>query len=673
MTVLINGRTAVHAGSGGILTTVDICKTQVGPSVIPLPYTNIAKTEDADNTAATVFINGYPVCTAASTLAISTGDQAGKHGGIRSGTTEGVAEFLTHSPDVFIEGFPAVRMGDLMISNNGNTPPAPLMQPGAPLPPELKAAALNPVALPVTNELDFVTTHTQHSGMQLQDSHPVEAAAASTPEPAAATPAPTPIAGQETPEDTTENQEEALEFAPPVLINLRNDAPAGNAQLLSQEQLDYFKDNGNNALVFVHGYNVALGEFGQPNSTDALPVDVYRPTKPRSSNGIGAHSWLLNIEYQLNRAAGYQGHDQKNRHPYQRILCIAWEGNVGSANFYGATLNALTAGRRLSAVLHQLIEANIKINLMAHSLGARVLLTAMNLLAETHTQAIDHVFLWQPAVADNTLSNHIENDTHPFGAGVLPQAHQAAKQIIVLHSSNDGVLGGHGSVGNFFNDLGNNNHQALTGALGGAYRKKWWDITLLGAGIRTVLDKLYADYGALHISALDSGVQPNTRPPQDPAELKQFQERLQQIHEQNQNKVAANWQRLEQDLKQEMQQHLNATDTPEYHLLAPIAINRVLDEQAVNTYIQRLRAYYNGQHEESPRPALGYEGFFKVKDEDDFIKRMLASEDFIEVDQQDVLFGHSGMRIPSEALFEEVYVKEIWQRLKTESRFGLYS
>lgn len=126
-------------------------------------------------------------------------------------------------------------------------------------------------------------------------------------------------------------------------------------------------------------------------------------------------------------------------------------------------------------------------------------------------------------------------------------------------------------------------------------------------------------------------------------------------------------------MKQEMQQHLNATDTPEYHLLAPISINRLLDEQAINTYIQRLRAYYKGEHKESPRPALGYEGFLKVKDEDDFITRMLASEDFIEVDQTLWLFDHSGMRIPSEALFEEVYVQEIWTRFLSNSGFGLYS
>ena len=280
----------------------------------------------------------------------------------------------------------------------------------------------------------------------------------------------------------------------------------------------------------------------------------------------------------------------------------------------------------------------------------------MNILAETHQKTIDHVFLWQPAVADNALSNRIENDTHPFGAGVLPKAHQAAKQIIVLHSSNDGVLGGHGSAGNFFNDLGNNNHEALTGAFGGAYRKKWWDISLIGAGIKTVLNELYRDYQPLSVN----------RMAQDDD---QSMERLRIQREEAE--VEQNWQRLEQDLKQELQQHLNATDTPEYHLLAPISINRVLDEQAVDTYIQRLKAYYNGKHRERPRPALGYEGFKNINDA--FINKKLESDEFSVVDQKDVLFDHSGMRIPSEELFEEVYVEAIWKRFLSNSGFGLYA
>ena len=132
--VLINGRTAVHAGSGGVLTTVDVCLTKIGKSTVPIPYTNIARSEDAAQTASTVFINGHPVCHKNSIFAKSTGDEPGNRKGIKSGTITEKAEFVTASSNVYIEGIAAVRQGDYMVSNNGNTAPMPLSQPGAPRP-----------------------------------------------------------------------------------------------------------------------------------------------------------------------------------------------------------------------------------------------------------------------------------------------------------------------------------------------------------------------------------------------------------------------------------------------------------------------------------------------------------------------------------------------------------
>lgn len=137
--VLINGRTAVHAGSKGVLTTVDVCLTQIGTSVVPIPYTNVAESKDADKTTSTVFINGNPVCHKDSTFSRSTGDEPGNKKGIRSGTIGKQAEFVTASPNVFIEGVPAVRQGDMMVSNNCNTSPMPLTQPGAAMARGLKA------------------------------------------------------------------------------------------------------------------------------------------------------------------------------------------------------------------------------------------------------------------------------------------------------------------------------------------------------------------------------------------------------------------------------------------------------------------------------------------------------------------------------------------------------
>lgn len=126
MAVIINGRTAVHKESAGTLTTQDVCLTT--DSKIPVTYNNIAKSADAENGAKTVFVNGNPICHKNSIFSKSTGDENGDHKGLNSRTIQGKAEFVTASTNVFIEGIPAVRQGDLMVSNNRNTPPSQLQQ-----------------------------------------------------------------------------------------------------------------------------------------------------------------------------------------------------------------------------------------------------------------------------------------------------------------------------------------------------------------------------------------------------------------------------------------------------------------------------------------------------------------------------------------------------------------
>jgi uncharacterized Zn-binding protein involved in type VI secretion len=207
--VTINGRTAVHAGSQGTLTTVDVCWTKVGKPVVPIPYTNVARSADAAKAAGTVFINGNPVCHQKSIFANSAGDEPGTRKGVVSGTIKGKAEFVTGSPNVLIEGIPAVRQGDLMVSNNGNTSPMPLSQPGAPRAKEVKTeqvAGLDETELP--NEVPLTVSggklHMQQdlvgyginvssvSGQTLeqqQKSEPQEKA--SSPEPGKAKPSPT--------------------------------------------------------------------------------------------------------------------------------------------------------------------------------------------------------------------------------------------------------------------------------------------------------------------------------------------------------------------------------------------------------------------------------------------------------------------------------------------------
>ena len=133
--VVINGRTAVHAGSGGTVNSPDVCKTP--GKCRPRNYTNITVSADSAKTAGSVIVNGNPACNKSSIFSKSSGDEPGSCCGVKSGTIKMKAEFVTFSSNVFIEGIPAVRQFDLMISNNQNTPPMPLQQPGAAMPPGL--------------------------------------------------------------------------------------------------------------------------------------------------------------------------------------------------------------------------------------------------------------------------------------------------------------------------------------------------------------------------------------------------------------------------------------------------------------------------------------------------------------------------------------------------------
>jgi len=142
--VLFNGLSAVTSGSNGMLLTFpDVCKTQVGPAVVPIPYPNIAQSADLDKGSKKVMIEGKPASLESSTFSKSTGDEAGSLKGIISSAGQGEAKPLLFSPTVFIEGKAVVRNTDIFSSNKMNTPPAPVMQAQVPpgIPPTIEDAA----------------------------------------------------------------------------------------------------------------------------------------------------------------------------------------------------------------------------------------------------------------------------------------------------------------------------------------------------------------------------------------------------------------------------------------------------------------------------------------------------------------------------------------------------
>src|SRR6476646_3778526 len=131
VTVGVNNLSVIHAASSG--TTIafpDVCKTPSPAGPVPIPYPNIAQSSDTADGAKSVKADGNPICVKDSNFKMSTGDEAGSAGGgVASSKIKGKAEFVNYSFDVKIEGKNVPRALDLMLHNEKNTPPFPVLQP----------------------------------------------------------------------------------------------------------------------------------------------------------------------------------------------------------------------------------------------------------------------------------------------------------------------------------------------------------------------------------------------------------------------------------------------------------------------------------------------------------------------------------------------------------------
>ena len=130
VTVGANSMSVVHADSSGVsIAFPDVCKTPSPGGPIPIPYPNVAQSSDTAKGTKKVKVDGKPVCVEDSNFSTSTGDEAGTAGGgVASSKTKGKAEFVNYSFDVQFEGKNVPRSFDLMLHNDKNTPPFPLLQ-----------------------------------------------------------------------------------------------------------------------------------------------------------------------------------------------------------------------------------------------------------------------------------------------------------------------------------------------------------------------------------------------------------------------------------------------------------------------------------------------------------------------------------------------------------------
>jgi len=130
----VNQLTVVHKASNGVTVAFpDVCLTPAPPAPpVPIPYPNIAMSSDTAKGTKTVKVDGNPACVEDSNFSRSTGDEAGTNKGVASATNMDKAEFVNYSFDVKFDGKCVARAFDLMLHNNKNTPPFPLIQPPLP-------------------------------------------------------------------------------------------------------------------------------------------------------------------------------------------------------------------------------------------------------------------------------------------------------------------------------------------------------------------------------------------------------------------------------------------------------------------------------------------------------------------------------------------------------------
>jgi len=130
VTVGVNDLSVVHKDSNGITTAFpDVCKTPTPGGPVPIPYPNVAKSSDTASGSSSVKCDGNPICLKDSNFSTSTGDEAGSAGGgVASNKIKGKAEFVNFSFDVMVEGKNVARALDMMLHNDKNTPPFPVLQ-----------------------------------------------------------------------------------------------------------------------------------------------------------------------------------------------------------------------------------------------------------------------------------------------------------------------------------------------------------------------------------------------------------------------------------------------------------------------------------------------------------------------------------------------------------------
>lgn len=106
-------------GKNAIITCLapDVCKTQVGNSVVPIPYMIISKLDWSDKTSTDTVLTGTEAFNMDSRTNKVTGDEPGKLGGVKSGVNKGWCRPQSNKTSVFVNGAELLQNNNLYEMN----------------------------------------------------------------------------------------------------------------------------------------------------------------------------------------------------------------------------------------------------------------------------------------------------------------------------------------------------------------------------------------------------------------------------------------------------------------------------------------------------------------------------------------------------------------------------
>src|SRR5689334_17526415 len=106
----------------------DVCRTPVGPVIVPIPYPNFGAHAQAATFSPIVSVAMIPALNQGSIIAMTTGDEPG----VAHWTVKGPGTFDMGNPVVFVDMLPAINLTCQTAGNTGNDQPGMVVAPGAP-------------------------------------------------------------------------------------------------------------------------------------------------------------------------------------------------------------------------------------------------------------------------------------------------------------------------------------------------------------------------------------------------------------------------------------------------------------------------------------------------------------------------------------------------------------